>query len=314
MKYVVLGAGVQGSIYAAKLAAAGDDVTLVARGRRGAELRANGVMIEHALSDTRDAVRLPLIERMDGRVSCDVCLVAVRREQLDAILPDLRRAVSVGRVVVMANHANGSQSLLEAVGAHRLVLGFPGFAGGLEDGVVRYVDIPQQPTAIQRSAPDIARAFRRAGIRTALVSDMDAFLQRHAVFVTAIAGALYEWNCDARALAADATSVRSLILAVREGWAGLDRLGTGPAPLGLRSIFSWVPLPLAAAYWRRLLASPQGEYFFARHSRRAAPEMQALANDVRALLGTAGMSHLLSLFGAIDRAAASRHYDLAGAS
>jgi len=314
MKYVVLGVGVQGSVYAAKLAAAGDDVTLIARGHRGAELRANGVSIEHALSGKRGTVRLPVIERMDEHVSCDVCLVAVRREQLDAVLPDLRRAASVGRVVVMVNHANGSLKLLEAVGGQRLVLGFPGFAGGLEDGVVRYVDIPQQPTAIQRCAPDIARAFRHAGIRTALVSDMDAFLQRHAVFVTAIAGALYEWSCDAGALAAHPTSVRSLILAVREGWAGLDRLGTGAAPLGLRSIFSWVPLPLAAAYWRRLLASPQGEYYFARHSRRAAPEMQALANDVRALLGTAGMSHLLSLFGAIERAAASEKRELVGAS
>ncbi len=180
MKYVVLGAGVQGSVYAAKLAAAGADVTLVARGRRGAELRANGVMIEHPSSGTRDAVRLPVIERIDARVSCDVCMVAVRREQLDAVLPDVRRAVSVGRFVVMVNHANGSQNLLEAAGAQRLVLGFPGFAGGLEEGVVRYVDIPQQPTAVQRSAPDIALAFRRAGIRTALVRDMDAFLQRHA--------------------------------------------------------------------------------------------------------------------------------------
>jgi hypothetical protein len=82
----------------------------------------------------------------------------------------------------------------------------------------------------------------------------------------------------------------------------------------LRSIFAWVPLPFATMYWRRLLASPQGEYYFARHSRRAAPEMQALANDVRALLGKAGMPHLVRLYAAIDRAASLHERDARSAA
>ena len=314
MKYVVLGIGVQGSVYAAKLAAVGCDVSLVARGRRAAELRANGIVVEHAFSKQRNVVRLPVIDRLDARVAADVCLVTVRREQLDAVLPDLRRAVSIGQAVVLVNHANGSHDLLAAVGSERLVLGFPGYAGGLADGIVRYVDIPQQPTALQRSGAGVAQSFRRAGIRTELVRDMDGYLRRHAVFVTAVAGALYECNCDAGALAADATAVRSLVLAVREGWSQLDRLGIAPAPLALRSIFAWVPLPFATMYWRRLFASPQGEYYFARHSRRAAPEMHALANDVRALLGTAGMPHLTRLFGGIDRAASLHEHDARSAA
>ena len=77
---------------------------------------------------------------------------------------------------------------------------------------------------------------------------MDAWLRRHAVFVTAIAGALYEAGGDARRLAANAEGVGTFILAVREGWSALDRRGVKSAPLALRTIFCWAPLPYAVGY------------------------------------------------------------------
>ena len=60
------------------------------------------------------------------------------------------------------------------------------------------------------------------------LAEGNLWLQRHAVFITAIAGALYESDCDARLLAHSAEAVCRLIVAVREGWAGA-------APLALRT-------------------------------------------------------------------------------
>ncbi|MBT7757775.1 MAG: NAD-binding protein, partial [Rhodospirillaceae bacterium] len=45
MKFVILGAGALGTVIAAYLARAGEDVSLIARGERAKHLAANGVTI-----------------------------------------------------------------------------------------------------------------------------------------------------------------------------------------------------------------------------------------------------------------------------
>jgi len=305
VKTVVLGAGVQGTLYGVRLALAGHAVTLIARGRRAAELRKRGAIIEHAFSGERQVMTLAVTEALDAHIEADLCLVTVRREQLEEVLPALRSAQGLGRVLIMVNHACGSAQLFAALGRERTVLGFPGAAGGLENGVDRYVDVREQPTVIEATAPDIARLFREAGFRVSVVGDVDSWLLRHAVFVTAVCGALYEVGGDARRLAAERARLRTVIEAIREGWAALDRLGTAAPPLALRAIFRWVPLPLGVRYWARLFASPQGEYYFAWHARRAPGEMAALAADIRTVVPGVAMPHWERLCAAIVAAAAT---------
>jgi 2-dehydropantoate 2-reductase len=298
---MVLGAGVQGTFYAVRLARAGHDVTLIARGKRAAELHRQGAVIEDVLSARSDTLYLPVIERLSPGTQADVCLVAVRREQIAEILFDLMRAPAIGRIVFMVNHANGSNDILDALSPARVVLAFPGAAGGIEGGVDRYVEIRQQRTAVDANATDIISLFRGAGFRVARVQYMDAWLRRHAVFVTAVAGALYEEGGDARRLAASAEGVGTLIRAIREGWSSMDRRGVKPAPLALRAIFRWVPQPFAIAYWQRLLGSVRGEFYFARHARHAPKEMAALAADVVELLDDVPTPCLDRLYAAINR-------------
>jgi hypothetical protein len=166
--------------------------------------------------------------------------------------------------------------------------------------MIRYVDIPQQHTAVEERAQDVASLFRGAGFLLDKVQDMDAWFQRHAVFITAIAGALYESYCDARLLAQNSEAVRRLIVGVREGWAAQDRKGVGAAPLALRTIMCWVPLRVSAIYWSRLLASPRGDLYFARHARHAPGEMASLADDVRSSLCENEAPELKRLIAVID--------------
>jgi hypothetical protein len=134
---------------------------------------------------------------------------------------------------------------------------------------------------------------------------MDSWLRRHAVFVTAVSGALHEIGSDAHRLASDSARIRAFIVAIREGWAAMDRRAIAPAPLGLRAIFQWFPLPFAVLYWKRLLASPRGQYYFARHTRHAAKEMVALAAEGRGLVPNEETSQLQRLYAAIDKAGAT---------
>jgi hypothetical protein len=204
----------------------------------------------------------------------------------------------------MVNHACGSEPLFTALGRERAVLAFPGAAGGIEGGVDRYVEIPEQPTVVEAGAIDVATLFREAGFRVVAEQDVDSWLRRHAIFVTSVVGALYEVGVDPCRLSADRSLLGVFVRAVREGWAALDQLGVAPPPLAIRAIFRWVPLSFALGYWQRLLASPRGEYYFAQHARHAAREMAALVTDVRALVPGTAMPNWERLSLAIDVAAA----------
>jgi 2-dehydropantoate 2-reductase len=300
LRIVVLGAGVQGTVFAVRLANAGHAVTLIARSERAAELRRGGAAIQDLKTMQTSTRPLPVLDQLLPDLAADVCLVAVRREQIEAVLPTLVAATQIPRIVFLVNHANGSDGLRESLGRSRTVLAFPGIAGASEGGVIQYVDIPQQRTVVERNAPDIFALFREAGLPIQPVRDMDAWLQRHAVFITAIAGALYENGCDALRLGQNPGAVRCFILSVREGWAALDRRNVAPAPLALRIILSRVPLRFSIGYWRRLFSSPRGDLYFARHTRHAPAEMAALAADVRTFLRPNQAPQLVRQLASID--------------
>jgi 2-dehydropantoate 2-reductase len=284
LRIVILGAGVQGTVFAVRLALAGHQITLVAQPERALELRRRGAAIQDAETLRICTKVLPVLERLPPDFPADVCLVTVRREQIEAVLPALAEAISVPRVVFLTNIAYRSENLIKVLGPSRTVLAFPGIAGYCEGAMIRYVDIAQQHTVVDSGAHDVASLFRGAGFRVDCVRDMGAWLLRHAVFITAFAGALYENGGDALLLSQNRAAARRVIVGVRQGWAAQDRKRVAAAPLALRTIICWVPLRLSALYWCRLLASPHGDLYFARHARHARAEMASLAADVQSSL------------------------------
>jgi 2-dehydropantoate 2-reductase len=114
---------------------------------------------------------------------------------------------------------------------------------------------------------------------------MDAWLKTHAVFVTAVCGALYWAGADNYELARSSEIMVLFIKGVREGLRSLRALGLPPAPLNLRAIFDWMPRCIAIGYWRRLFDSERGKYYFAEHARVAWAEMKMLSDEVRVLPG-----------------------------
>ncbi len=292
MRILVYGAGVQGSLYAARLAEAGYDVTLLARTNRLAELRANAIMLEDIQTGLTSTTVVPIVEQLNPDDEFNFVLVPVRREQISSVLPALASARRVQAFCFMHNHAGGSKSLAKAVGGGRVLLGFPG-AGGVRrnNGVVRYGLIAQQPTTIGEVDGQItprltrlANALRAAGFRTVLNRHMDAWLTAHSVLVTALSGVLYRHEGDPAKVAAASEDVALFVRAVREGFGALVLNGRARPPANLRAIFEWLPMWVGVAYWRRYFAEPAADYYFGRHARAASGEMQCLTEDLRALL------------------------------
>jgi 2-dehydropantoate 2-reductase len=191
-----------------------------------------------------------------------------------------------GSNVLMFGNTTGHQSQLAAALGERALFGFPD-AGGVRDGpIVRYVVINQQKTMLGEADGTSTTRIRRlqtmfadAGFRTKVSANIGGWMIGHSAFVVPIEVALYRFDTDAATLAADARTLRLMVLATRDVFEALDDV---EIPANLRWLYLRMPTAFAVRYWRRVFASPRGELWFGAHSRAAPDEMHALASELRA--------------------------------
>jgi len=309
MKILIYGAGVIGTLYAAKLQESGHRVTVIARGERLTNIRRYGLMLEDIASGGRSTTQVDTSEKLDPNDAYDIALITVRRDQVASVMSELAANRCIPTLLFMLNNPIGSANLVAALGEDRVLLGFPG-AGGTRDGpLIRYALITQQPTTLgelggRRTARlrDTVRAFRGAGLPTVIARDMGAWLKTHAFFITAICGGIYMAGGDCHRLSEDNTALALMTQGVREGFAAVRALGLTVTPFPLRVLFTWLPQAFAIYYWRRFFASKMADYVFGGHARAGSPEMREVANDCRTLLENTDVRApaLLQLYSAID--------------
>ena len=181
MKLLVYGAGVTGSLFAARLHEAGhDDVSLLARGGRLAALRRHGVQLAEADSPAVRRVPVPAVEHPAG--GYDLIAVFVRAHQVDAVLESL--AGLEADVLFALNWAAGPEPLGAVIGRERVLLSFPTDGGTMDGDVVRYrpADFMTRRVPMPVGEPDgratprlerIVRALRAAGINAKAEPQMD---------------------------------------------------------------------------------------------------------------------------------------------
>ena len=316
MRILIYGAGVIGTLYAARLLERGQLVTVLARGQRLADIRRHGLVLEDILTGNRSTTPIATTEWLAPDDQYDVALITVRRDQLVGVMPALQANRGIGTFLFMLNNPIGSSDLARALGQDRVLLGFPGAGGTLDGNLVRYALISQQPTTIGeltgRRTPrlrDLVDAFRAAGFPTTISGNMDAWLKAHAFFVTAISGAIYLAGGDCRRLSEDKAVLTLMTSGVREGFAAVHALGLTVTPFPLRVLFTRLPTWFAVDYWRRFFASDMADYVFGRHARSASHEMRAVARDCRTLLDKSGIEApaLQQLYRAIDAFPSATH-------
>jgi 2-dehydropantoate 2-reductase len=313
MKVLVFGAGVIGTLYAARLQAAGHEVTVLARGTRLAEIQQHGLVVEDIGTSIRSSARVATVDRLDAEDRYDMALITVRNDQLRAIMPALASNKSLPIVLFMLNNPLGSAQLVDALGLDRVLLGFPGAGGALEDHVVRYTLIRQQPTTIgeprgiHTARPKVlADSMRAAGFPAQIDSDMDGWLMSHAFFVTSVCAAIYLAGGDSKRLSRSQPALELMVGGVREGFKTVRALGYAVHPFPLKVLFTYLPRTVAVYYWRRFFSQKMAEFIFAQHARHAVAEMRTLAEECRLLLGRSGIEGraLHQLYQAIDEYAA----------
>lgn len=291
MRILVFGAGVIGSVYAGHLLRAGHDVTLLARGRRLADLTEVGLVLDDAESGQREVLPVAAVDTIGPGARYDLVLVAVRADQLPATLPTLASMAGGPDVLFFGNTAGRSVQLRDALG-QRAVFGFPA-AGGVRDGqAIRYVLISQQQTMLGEPAgivsdrvQQLRTVLHQAGFATTITTNINGWLLGHAAFIVPIAFALYQLDTDPARLAANPTALRTMVRATRQGFRALS--GTAEIPVNLRALYR-LPMAVVAGYWRRVMAGPRGELWFAAHSRSAPEEMHSMAAELQTEIRHAG--------------------------
>jgi len=292
---LVFGAGVLGSLYAARLSDAGHDVTLVARGRRYRDLREHGVVLEEVDTGERTTTYVRAVDAMPTREHFDMCLVAVQKTQLDAALPILAGNASIPTFVFMVNTAEGPRAMIDALGRERVVLGFAN-AGGERDGhVVRIMVAKRKAVTMgeldgsrSERLRTIQAAFAKAGVPVEISPNMDAWLRHHVAIVGPFANAIYMAGGCNVALAERRAAVRMALRAVREGVAVVRAHGFPVQPPALR-LMLLLPDVVLVPLLQRVIASPIMDIGGKRHALAAREEMTALNEELLALAAAVGM-------------------------
>ena len=157
-----------GSLYAARLQEAGQEVSILARGQRLADIREHGIVLEDGDTGQRTTTRIKAVEHLAPDDAYDLVVVLMRKNQVSAILPDLAANQHSPSILFMNNNVAGPDEMVEALGKERVLLGFPG-AAGHRDGHVVTVKVTagrQQPTTFGeldgRTTPRLKKSLRRS--------------------------------------------------------------------------------------------------------------------------------------------------------
>ena len=296
MRILVFGAGAIGSVFAGLLAESGRDVTLIARGERLRRLSADGLRLV-AVDGTVLEPALEIAGEVPAETRFDYVLVCVRADQVADALPAAARADSPA-IVTMVNHASGYEAWAEAAGPGRLLVGFPGAGGAVEDDGVHYgipsklieeTTLGELDGSSSERLRALAECLEDAGFNVATTKRIDAWQRYHAAYIGALLLGIGRHGGDVDAFLADAATKREAALAIKESFAMLGRLGFPVTPANL------LPMKLLPA---RALAGALGlfgrnetfrQMFAEGASRLALQEAPALGAQILALGAEAGV-------------------------
>jgi 2-dehydropantoate 2-reductase len=306
MNILVYGAGVIGSVYAARLQEAGYNVSLLARGQRAVSLRTQGILLEDASTGHRTTTQVSIVDHLAPTDSYDVVIVTVRLDQLTSILPILAANHQIPTLLFMLNNPDGMQRL-EMLEPHRVLLGFPSIGGSRQGEVIRYAHHPalvqttlgKEDGQITPRLQHLATAFKKAGFSVALNSDMQSWLKTHAVIDACMLAAVVMTQGSSAKLGRTRKHVVMMVRAVHEGLLALQAQDIPIMPLSMKVLFLWMPRWLAVLCLQYILQSSIATLALDPNLQGGLDEVSQMARDIMAQLQksslpTPTLSHLIA--------------------
>ncbi len=299
MKILVYGAGVLGSTLAHVLIRAGNDVTMLARGSRLADLREKGLVIRHYVQMKTTTDHPALVDRLDPQDEYDLCFMVVQRQQLDGILPEISACTGCRDFVLVGNNPAANETVefirQNSPVVKRVAFGFQASGGRREAGRVVSIHMGTGSMTLGSLPPDedLYRNIRKvfAGTRYNIVvsTDMDAWLKCHAAFIVPIVFACFYADGDLRRIAGDKKFLNRLLDTIGEAY---DMVKAAGYPIMPPEDDGFLERDRSKTYWmlKLMAATPLGKLAASDHAMSAPAEMHRLYDDFCKIKAKAGIA------------------------
>lgn len=314
MRVLVVGVGVIGSYLTHALCAAGNDVTVVARGAWANTLREHGLAIHH-YAQHRTTMDHPLVMEAIPPARFDVAFSVMRQDQQLAALSQLA-GINAKLLVLVGNdmRAQEVQDGLKASGfGGRIVFGFQSTAGYRDASHVECVrwgatGLDVGPLVGEREQADqelLAQVFT-GSYQAHWTHDFGDWLLTHGAAVVPMALASYACDCNLRT--ASSELLHLMVAAQAEAYGVLERTGHQILPEGDQTLFdggvkqrAWYGFVWIVAH------TVIGTLCIDNHCKHAPDEMHALWECMEELRAQAGPDYAMLAWDALTKQAGSWH-------
>lgn len=250
MNVLVYGAGVLGSYLAHVLARGGNEVSLLARGKRAEELEKDGLVIRHYFQRKTTVDRIRVIRSLEPDHHFDLIFVVMKYTDFASILPIL--AANKSENIVLVGNNVDADEMQTYVHEHspipkNIAFGFQTTAGRRENGRVDCIRIGPGQMVIGgldggipfRSALD--QAFSKTKYKLIYEENIDAWLKNHIILIVAMNFVIVIHSYQMKNIARDSQMLRQMIAAMDEGFQVLESLGYPLIPAAQASLVRKYP-------------------------------------------------------------------------
>ncbi len=239
MRILVYGAGVLGSYLAHVLVRGGNNVTMLARGRRLDELQKNGNVIRHYFQFRTTVDKVNVISELQPKDIYDLIFVVMKYPDFQSVLPALAANHS-SHILLVGNNASPFEMrdylLASSPVKKQVAFGFQVSAGWRETGRMFCVRGPQVQMTLGGLGEDlpwrtvIDQAFVNAKYKLVYQQNMDEWLKSHFVMALPLNFIGPAYNGDLRKAVKDNKLLHQVIAAVDEGHQVLEKHGYTVTP------------------------------------------------------------------------------------
>lgn len=241
MRVLVFGAGVLGAYLAHVLVRGGNDVTMLARGKRAEQLTKDGLVLRHyfQIKNTVDTVKVISTLRSDDLY--DLIFVVMKYNDFPSVLPILAENQSQNIILVGNNgDAPGMQKDLQEMSNVRknILFGFQ-LSAGIRETSGRVIKIHAGGQMVLGSLDGeisikhlLEKAFENAKYKLTYHEDMDAWLKSHIVPIVALNSLSYLHDGDLKKVSKDKKLLKQAISVMDEGFQIMEQLGYTVTPAG----------------------------------------------------------------------------------
>lgn len=194
MRIVVMGAGGVGGYFGAKLARAGQAVTLVARGAHLESIRREGLRVRSA-TEGEFVARVEAVHDLRGQAPADAAVLAVKGFDTEDAVGQLGPVVGPGTAVLSLQNGVSSAEVIDrvlgpghAVGGAAYVFAFLEAPGVIAHRLLGRIVLGELDGSVTARVRDLHAALAGAGIPTELSTSMRRILWEKYLLIGAQAG------------------------------------------------------------------------------------------------------------------------------